>query len=47
LEVSAAMRRLRDKPATLISQRLPFARLLDGLQLAGRPLPARVMMDFG
>ncbi|HTZ71239.1 MAG TPA: alcohol dehydrogenase catalytic domain-containing protein [Acetobacteraceae bacterium] len=45
-EVIAALPRLRDKVETLISHRLPFARVLEGLTLAGTPKSAKVMIDF-
>lgn len=45
-DVVAAMPRLRDKIATLISHRVPFAEVLDGLKLAGTPASAKVMVHF-
>ncbi len=45
-EVIAAMPRLRDKIAALISHRLPFDRVLEGLQIAASPESAKVMIAF-
>lgn len=45
-EVVAAMPRLRGKIATLISHRLPFEQVLDGLKIAGTPGSAKVMIEF-
>jgi len=45
-EVIAALPRLREKIATLISHRLPFGRVLEGLSLAGTPQSAKVMIAF-
>ncbi|MEZ5744097.1 MAG: alcohol dehydrogenase catalytic domain-containing protein [Sphingomonadaceae bacterium] len=45
-EVVAAMPRLKDKIATLISHRLPFEQVLDGLKIAGTPESAKVMIEF-
>ena len=46
-EVIAAMPRLKDKIEAMISHRLPFAQVLDGLELAGTPDSAKVMIEFG
>jgi (R,R)-butanediol dehydrogenase/meso-butanediol dehydrogenase/diacetyl reductase len=43
-EVIAAMPRLKDKLASLISHRVPFDQVLDGLGIAGRPDSAKVMV---
>lgn len=45
-DVIAAMPRLKDKIQSLISHRVPFAEVLDGLKLAGRPDSAKVMVHF-
>ena len=45
-EVIAAMPRLKDKIASLISHKLPFAQVLDGLKIAATPSSAKVMIDF-
>jgi threonine dehydrogenase-like Zn-dependent dehydrogenase len=45
-EVIAAMPRLKDKIASLISHRVPFAEVLGGLKLAGTPESAKVMVHF-
>ncbi|MBC2667734.1 zinc-binding dehydrogenase [Novosphingobium piscinae] len=44
--VVAAMSRLQDKIATLISHRLPFDRVLEGLAIAATPESAKVMITF-
>lgn len=46
-DVIAAMPRLRDKIAALISHRLPFDQILDGLKIAATPQSAKVMIAFG
>ncbi|WP_298197050.1 zinc-binding dehydrogenase [Novosphingobium sp.] len=46
-DVIAAMPRLQDKIAALISHRLPFDRVLDGLDIAATPQSAKVMITFG
>jgi (R,R)-butanediol dehydrogenase/meso-butanediol dehydrogenase/diacetyl reductase len=46
-DVIAAMPRLKDKLATLISHRVPFADVLEGFKLAARPDSAKVMVGFG
>ncbi len=45
-EVVAAMPRLKDKIATLISHKLPFESVLEGLKIAGTPESAKVMIEF-
>jgi 2-desacetyl-2-hydroxyethyl bacteriochlorophyllide A dehydrogenase len=45
-EVLAAMPRLKDKLATLISHKLPFDQVLDGLKVAATPQSAKVMIEF-
>ena len=45
-EVIAAMPRLKDKIAGLISHSLPFERVLEGLQIASTPQSAKVMIEF-
>jgi (R,R)-butanediol dehydrogenase / meso-butanediol dehydrogenase / diacetyl reductase len=45
-EVLAALPRLRDKVASLITHRLPFDDVLEGIKLAGTPQSAKVMIDF-
>jgi hypothetical protein len=45
-EVIAAMPRLQDKIASLISHRVPFGDVLDGLRIAGTPESAKVMVHF-
>jgi (R,R)-butanediol dehydrogenase / meso-butanediol dehydrogenase / diacetyl reductase len=45
-EVIAAMPRLKDKIAGLISHSLPFERILEGLQIAATPQSAKVMIEF-
>lgn len=45
-DVIAAMPRLKDKIASLISHKLPFAQVLDGLKIAATPSSAKVMIDF-
>ena len=40
------MPRLEDKIASLISHRLPFDAVLDGLQVAAKPDSAKVMIEF-
>ena len=46
-DVIAAMPRLKDKIQSLISHRVPFGDVLDGLKLAGRPDSAKVMVHMG
>ncbi len=45
-EVIAAMPRLKDKIASIISHTLPFDQVLDGLKVAGTPGSAKVMIQF-
>lgn len=45
-EVIAAMPRLRDTIASLISHRLPFAQVIEGLGIAATPQSAKVMIEF-
>lgn len=45
-EVVASMARLKDKIETMISHRLPFEQVLDGLKIAGTPQSAKVMIEF-
>ena len=41
-----AMPRLKDKIAALISHKLPFAQVMEGLEIAARPQSAKVMIEF-
>lgn len=45
-EVMAAMPRLKDKIASLISHRVPFEQVIEGLRIAGTPESAKVMVHF-
>jgi (R,R)-butanediol dehydrogenase / meso-butanediol dehydrogenase / diacetyl reductase len=45
-DVIAAMPRLKDKIASLISHTLPFARVMEGLEIAATPQSAKVMIAF-
>jgi threonine dehydrogenase-like Zn-dependent dehydrogenase len=45
-EVVAALPRLKDKIASLISHRMPFDRILEALDVAGTPQSAKVMIEF-
>lgn len=45
-EVIAAMPRLKDKLASLISHTLPFYQVLEGLKIAATPQSAKVMIEF-
>lgn len=45
-DVIAALPRLRDKVASLISHRYPFARVIDAFAMAGTPQSAKVMVQF-
>jgi len=45
-EVLAAMPRLKEKIASIISHRLPFGEILDGLKVAATPESAKVMIEF-
>lgn len=44
-DVIAALPRLQDKVASLISHRLPLSRVLEGLEIAATPQSAKVMID--
>lgn len=46
-DVVAAMPRLQDKIAAMISHPLPFDAVLDGLRIAATPESAKVMIRFG
>jgi 2-desacetyl-2-hydroxyethyl bacteriochlorophyllide A dehydrogenase len=46
-EVVAALPRVRAKAQSLISHRLPFDKVIEGLKIAGTPQSAKVMIDFG
>ena len=46
-EVVAALPRLRDKAASLISHRFSFDDVIEALGVAGTPGSAKVMVDFG
>jgi threonine dehydrogenase-like Zn-dependent dehydrogenase len=45
-EVLAAMPRLKDKIASIISHHLPFEQILEGLKVAATPGSAKVMIEF-
>ena len=45
-EVVAAMPRLKEKIATLISHRYPFGQVIEALGVAGTPQSAKVMIEF-
>lgn len=45
-DVVAAMPRLQDKIASLISHRFPLSKVLDGLQVAATPQSAKVMINI-
>ncbi len=45
-EVIAAMPRLKDKIAAMISHRLPLDRVMEGLEIAATPQSAKVMIEF-
>ncbi|MGH6960900.1 MAG: zinc-dependent alcohol dehydrogenase [Dongiaceae bacterium] len=45
-EVVAALPRLRDKAAPLISHRFAFGQLIEALDVAGTPASAKVMINF-
>ena len=45
-DVIAAMPRLNDKIASMISHRVPFSDVIDGIRLAGTPGSAKVMVHF-
>ena len=46
-DVLAAMPRLKDKIASMISHKLPFEQVIDGLKVAATPQSAKVMIEFG
>lgn len=46
-EVIAAMPRLNDKIASMISHRVPFSDVIEGIRLAATPSSAKVMVHFG
>lgn len=46
-EVVAALPRLREKAASLISHRYPFDEVIHALGVAGTPQSAKVMIEFG
>jgi (R,R)-butanediol dehydrogenase / meso-butanediol dehydrogenase / diacetyl reductase len=46
-DVVAAMPRLADKIRSIISHHLPFARIMEGLDIAATPQSAKVMIEFG
>jgi threonine dehydrogenase-like Zn-dependent dehydrogenase len=45
-EVIAAMPRLKDQIASMISHRLPFSEVLEGLKIAATPQSAKVMINI-
>ncbi len=45
-DVIAAMPRLKDKIASMISHTLPFDRVMEGLEIAATPGSAKVMIEF-
>jgi (R,R)-butanediol dehydrogenase / meso-butanediol dehydrogenase / diacetyl reductase len=45
-EVVAAMPRLADKIRSIISHHLPFAQIMEGLEIAATPQSAKVMIEF-
>ncbi|MFA5941123.1 MAG: alcohol dehydrogenase catalytic domain-containing protein [Sinimarinibacterium sp.] len=45
-EVVAALPRLREKAAPLISHRFPFNQVIEALDVAGTPASAKVMIEF-
>lgn len=45
-DVIAAMPRLHDKIASIISHRLPFGQIIEGLAIAATPQSAKVMIEF-
>lgn len=45
-DVLAAMPRLKDKIASIISHHLPFGQVLEGLKVAATPQSAKVMIEF-
>ena len=45
-EVVAALPRLREKAAPLISHRFPFSQMIEALDVARTPASAKVMIEF-
>jgi (R,R)-butanediol dehydrogenase / meso-butanediol dehydrogenase / diacetyl reductase len=45
-DVIAAMPRLKDQIASMISHRLPFEKVMEGLEVAATPQSAKVMIEF-
>ena len=45
-EVVAAMPRLKDKIAPMISHKLPFSEIMKGLEIAATPQSAKVMIGI-
>lgn len=45
-DVIAAMPRLKDKISAMISHKLPFDQIIEGLKIAATPESAKVMIDF-
>jgi threonine dehydrogenase-like Zn-dependent dehydrogenase len=45
-DVIAAMPRLKDRIAAMISHRVPFAEVMEGLKIAATPQSAKVMVEF-
>ena len=45
-DVIAAMPRMKDTIASLISHRLPFESIIEGLGIAATPQSAKVMIEF-
>jgi (R,R)-butanediol dehydrogenase / meso-butanediol dehydrogenase / diacetyl reductase len=45
-DVVSNMARLKDKIETMISHRLPFEQVLEGIKIAGTPQSAKVMIEF-
>ena len=41
------MPRLKDRIASMISHRLPFERVMEGLDIAATPQSAKGMIEFG
>jgi (R,R)-butanediol dehydrogenase / meso-butanediol dehydrogenase / diacetyl reductase len=46
-DVVAAMPRLEQEIRSIISHRLPFERIMEGLEIAATPQSAKVMIEFG
>jgi threonine dehydrogenase-like Zn-dependent dehydrogenase len=45
-DVIAAMPRLKDEIASMISHHLPFGEVMEGLKIAATPQSAKVMIEF-